>query len=211
MSENVKKKTKAKVPSVKVENNSDLPDEAATEIAKQKRPKYPRPNRSENYKVHTAPGEMSGIISNALALRRMGKIDARDPEAVRQRVDDYLEYCIEHDMRPTVESMALAFSVDRTTLWRWKEGIIKEIPDSCVQEIRRAYNLMNEIMTQTLVDGKINPISAFFLLKNNHGYKDQTEIVVSPTNPYSSESSDTVRSKYLEGIPTEIEGSGTVE
>jgi hypothetical protein len=60
---------------------------------------------------------------------------------------------------------------------------------------------MNQMMTQTMANGKINPVAAIFLLKNNHGYKDQTEVVVTPNNPYQAASDDELKGKYLTDVP----------
>lgn len=175
------------------------------------KPKQTRPKRSAQMKVQTKPGEMSAMIIHARNLQNMArwKIDRRNPDELAERMDQYLTYCIENNMRPTVESMALAYGVDRATIFAWKRGEYG-MPESCAQIIRNGCALMNDIMTQCLVDGKINPVSAFFLLKNNHGYRDQTETVVTVQNPYAETKETDVRNKYLEGVPG-IEAEGSVE
>ena len=176
------------------------------------KPKQTRPKRSAQMKVQTKPGEMSAMIIHARNLQNMGKmrVDTSNPDEMAERIDQYLSYCIENNMRPTVESMALAFGVDRATLFNWRTGVKQGMPDSCVQVIRNGVAMMNDIMTQCLVDGKINPVSAFFLLKNNHGYRDQTETVVTVQNPYAETKETDVRNKYLEGVPG-VEAEGSVE
>ena len=62
---------------------------------------------------------------------------------------------------------------------------------------------MNYLLTQTMADGKINPVAAIFLLKNNHAYKDQTDVVVTPNAPYQATSDDELKGKYLEDIPAD--------
>ena len=166
----------------------------------------------EANKDKNKPGRVSEMLMHSAALRKMGKvrIDTSVPEEIEDRVDQYLTYCIEHNMKPTVESMSLAFGIDRTTLWRWKEGHMEEMPEASVQAVRDGYNLMNEILAQCLVDGAINPVAAFFLLKNNHGYRDQTDVVVTANNPYDAANTSDVRNKYIEGV-TAISGEGLVE
>ena len=47
-------------------------------------------------------------------------------------------------------------------------------------------------------NGKINPVSGIFLGKNNFGYQDKTEYVVTPnTNNDSDYSTDDIRKRYL--------------
>ena len=64
---------------------------------------------------------------------------------------------------------------------------------------------MNQLLTQTMADGKINPVAAIFLLKNNHSYKDQTDVVVTPNNPLQGLDADTARQRLIESIPDEDE------
>lgn len=200
--------TGTKVPaSMKIDNSTDVNDATVSEVVKHK-----RPGRSELYKPKYEPGQMSNMLINAMALRKMGEVDMTDPKAVEQRVDEYITFCIERDMKPTVESMALAFGTNRTQLWRWKEGVdCGQIPEATKKALKRGYDLMNDILAQTLVDGSINPIAAFFLLKNNHGYKDQTDVVVQANTPYGGMGTDDIRGKYLEGMQHDIPVDGEVK
>ena len=38
-------------------------------------------------------------------------------------------------------------------------------------------------LSDCMQNGKINPVSGIFLLKNNFGYQDKQEVVVTPNNP----------------------------
>ena len=52
-------------------------------------------------------------------------------------------------------------------------------------------------------NGKINPVSGIFLMKNNMGYMDQSEIVITPNNPLGSEEApEAITQKYAE-LPNE--------
>ena len=215
MSETVKKrgrqcKTKDAAPDKSMINKTDLPDDTVKAIVKQKQK---RPRKSEQMKVQAEPGEMSRLIMNSMGLRQMGlvEIDVNDPKAVRNRINDFLDYCISREMKPTVESMALAFGIDRVTLYRWKEGLQKDLPEACRAELKRGYDLMNELLTEIMNAGKVNPVSAIFLLKNNHAYRDQTEVVVTPNNPYENTNPDDIRDKYIEGVADTVQTDGKVE
>ena len=62
---------------------------------------------------------------------------------------------------------------------------------------------MNQLLTQTMMDGRINPVSAIFLLKNNMNYKDQTDVIITPNNPLQDLSADDARKRLVEAIPEE--------
>jgi len=185
---------------MKKDTGTELSTEQVQEVVKKK---HPRPKRSEDYQPHYEPGDMSRMISNAMGLANMGDVDMYDPEQVERRVMQFLQYMIEHDMKPTVESMALAFNTNRTQLWKWKEGVESHLPERSRNAIKKGYSLMNQLLTQTMADGKINPVAAIFLLKNNHAYKDQTDVVVTPNNPYQAASDEELKGKYLEDVPEE--------
>ena len=182
----------------KIQNTSGLSDEVVSGIVK---PKRKRPDRTEALSPHYEKGEMSRMIQNALDLSNMGKIDMHDPEAVERRVDEAFMYMIEHDMKPTIESIALAFGTNRTTMWRWREGVESDLPEGSRNAIKRAYSLTNQLLTQTMADGRINPIPAIFLLKNNFGYRDQTDVVVTPNNPLQDLDEDQARKRIMDAIP----------
>lgn len=181
-------------------NETALTTEQVQEVVKKKRK---RPDRTEALTPHYAPGDMSVMIQNAMNLANMGPVDMYVPEQVEQRMIQCLQYMVEHDMKPTVESMALAFNTNRSQLWKWKEGVESNLPAGSRNAIKKGYSIMNQLLTQTMADGKINPVAAIFLLKNNHAYKDQTDVVVTPNNPYQARSDEELKGKYLEDIPAD--------
>ena len=179
-------------------NGTDLTDEQATEIVKRKRPK-----KSEDMVAQYEPGDMARMISDAVNLSNFGPIDINEPKAVEERIDLYLKYCIAHDMKPSVESMALAFNTNRTQLWRWANGVECNINEASRNTIKKGYSIMNQLLTQTMMDGRINPVSAIFLLKNNMNYRDQTDVVVTPNNPLQGLDAEDARKRLVEAVPIE--------
>ena len=160
-----------------IDNKTDIPNEEIAKAVRKHKP-HKRPLRSELYKAHNAPGEMSKMILDGMGLMKMPKVDMYNPEAVKERMEEFLMYCVDHDMKPTVEAMALAFGVGRTQMWKWKEGVESNLPEASKNEIKHGYYLMNQLLAQNMADGKINPVAAIFLLKNNHGYRDQSEHII---------------------------------
>ena len=50
-------------------------------------------------------------------------------------------------------------------------------------------------------NGKINPVSGIFLLKNNWGYRDEKEVTVKPSNGFGAETSpEELQKKYIDSI-----------
>ena len=55
-------------------------------------------------------------------------------------------------------------------------------------------------MEQYSITGKINPVTSIFMLKNNFGYKDQTESVIIKKDPYEGGDPEEIARRYLTGV-----------
>ena len=64
--------------------------------------------------------------------------------------------------------------------------------------VKRVYEIMENLWENYMQNGKINPVSGIFLGKNNFGYQDKTEYVVTP-NVHQDEDYDVedIRKRYL--------------
>ena len=51
-----------------------------------------------------------------------------------------------------------------------------------------------------MLNGKINPVTGIFMLKNHFGYRDQSEVVLTPNaNPLGNEpDTEALKQKYLD-------------
>lgn len=181
--------------------DKDTENKVVDIVSKQK---HKRPKRSEEYLPQYEPGDMARMITDAVNLSSFGPVDINDPDAVEERINKALKYMIKHDMKPTVESLALAFNTNRMQLWRWSNNVeCGNIPERSRYAIKKAYSIMNQLLARTMADGKINPVAAIFLMKNNHGYKDQTDVVVTPNNPMQGLDAEQARKRLEEAIPDE--------
>jgi len=54
------------------------------------------------------------------------------------------------------------------------------MPNDCRELIKKAYKLLENMMENYMQNGKINPVAGIFLSKNNFGYVDKVEHVVTP-------------------------------
>ena len=128
-------------------------------------------------------GDNTKILQYTLALSRLPKIDVNNPILVKQRIDSFFDICLQYDMKPAIASLALAFGIDRVTLFTWITGKVQTVknPES-LNTLKNAYTIINSQYEIYMNSGKINPISAIFLMKNNMGYKDTTDYVISASN-----------------------------
>lgn len=184
---------------------SNLPataEEAAVEVVKKQK------RSSIEHKPQVKPGEMKAFLGNALTVSRWPKVDTKDPQQILDRIEEYYNFCYENDMKPDMAGLSLAIGVDRRALWKWEHGYECNKPIEVREALRQAREINESLLTQFMMNGKINPIPAIFLLKNNHGYTDQQEVVIAPKNPLGeAESAERIEQKYAESV---IDTTGTI-
>lgn len=160
-----------------------------------------RPGRSELLKPHMEPGDNTRYINHSLELAKLKKPDMTNPDAVNNRIAEYFEICAKNDMKPNVAGLALAFDVDRKTIWAWANGVdCKFLPSESSNAIKKAYQLLNVQMEDMMQNGRINPVAGIFLMKNNMGYKDEQEVTVKPNPMGDPKQPDELKQRYLEDI-----------
>ena len=174
---------------------------AVTDMVKKKRT---RPDLSVLQSPTTEPGDMSRMLKQAVTMSHWPPVqNTDDPDQVAERIDMYHQFCFENDIKPDMSGMALAFGVSRKTLWAWENGVDSNKPQSVRNALKKGRQINEYLMTQLMQDGKLNPVTAIFLLKNNHDYRDQQEVVVTPQTPVSNIDPDEARKRILDAIPVE--------
>ena len=165
-------------------------------MAKIEEPKLPlRKNQSTS--DLTEPGDNNKFLSHALAIRNMPAIDTSDPVQVKQRIDDYFLLCVQNDIKPSVTGFLNSLRVARSTLWEWKQGNFRA--GTHQQIICEAYSVLEALWEDYMMNGKINPVSGIFLGKNNFGYADKQEYVLTPNQQQiTPEDIKAISSKYEE-------------
>lgn len=165
-------------------------------MAKQDEIRLPK-TKNANSSDLAEPGDNTKFLSHALAIRSMPEIDTSDPVQVRQRISDYFTLCVQNDIKPTVKGFLNSLRVAKSTLWEWKQGNFRA--GTHQQIICEAYDVLEALWEDYMMNGKINPVSGIFLGKNNFGYKDQQEYVLTPNQKQiAPEDVKIIESKYEE-------------
>ena len=161
-----------------------------------------RPDRTEAMSVHTEPGDNRRYIEHSLRMWDWPSVDMKQPPQVKERIGMYLSICAEDDMKPSVAGLALAFGVSRKTIWAWANGVdSKTLPAESRNLIKKAYQLLNAQMESYMQNGKINPVAGIFLMKNNMGYADKQEVVLTPNQQLGEQvPAEDLEKKYLEDV-----------
>jgi hypothetical protein len=123
------------------------------------------------------PEQMCEMVGSIEKLRELPKCNWNDPDELEARVKYFFEFCIERQLRPGVELLALCIGVSRISLWKWQQagGAKGEIID-------RAKAVIAALLEQWSLQGKLNPTTSIFLLKNHFGYRDEQTLEVTPVN-----------------------------
>ena len=173
-------------------------DKAVEEIVKKK----PRgKNIGETLAPVTEPGDNQKYIGVSMKLFNLPKIDLKQPEQVQERLTEYFQIQFDADLKPTVAGMAMALGIDRRRLWEIKSGVPdrnQDLPTLTRDSIKKAYDFMENLWENYMQNGKINPVSGIFLGKNNFGYVDKQEHVLTPNQSNDSEySAEDIKQRYL--------------
>ncbi len=158
-------------------------------------------NIGETLAPVTEPGDNAKYIGVSLQLFNLPAIDLHDPKQVQERLGEYFQIHVEADLKPTVVGMAMALGIDRRRLWEIRADVPnrnQDLPTPTRDAIKKAYDFMENLWENYMNNGKINPVSGIFLGKNNFGYQDKTEYVVTPNvNNDSDYNADDIRKRYL--------------
>ena len=156
------------------------------------------------------PGDNTKFTMVSLRLMQMEPIDLHSLDEVNQRLDEYFMMMGEEDVKPTVAGMAMALGMNRRTLYAIAHdaptggaGYKTALPAEVALSIKRAYSMMELLWEQYMLHGKINPVTGIFLAKNNFGYQDKQEMVLTPNTEGSTQSPQELERRYLESVPDE--------
>lgn len=151
------------------------------------------------------PGDNTKFLQLNMELFNMPNIDMHDEEAVGERLNEYFALYAKHDVKPTVAGMAMALGMDRRRLWAVTHdqplggrGNFSTLPPSVTDTIKKAYFMLENLWESYMNSGKLNPVTGIFLGKNNFGYQDKTEYVLTPNSQNDSDyDADSIRQRYL--------------
>jgi hypothetical protein len=189
----------------------DTTVKATAEIAKEKPVKKKCKPRGGNSPVigmngyNLEPGDNTKYLAVNMALFNMEKIDTKDVEAVQGRLNDFFMLYGQNDMKPTVAGMAMSLGMSRQQLWAITHdaplggrGNLSTLPPSVTNSIKKAYFILENMWETYMNSGKVNPVAGIFLGKNNYGYQDKTEYVLTPNTQSDNDyDADAIRERYI--------------
>lgn len=154
--------------------------------------------------IDIEPNDNVKYIMQSLKIANLPTINLHDPVAVQTRINEYFTIVAENGMKPTVAGLGNALNgMDRRRLWEIRtgqhgntRGETITLPREVTDVIKRAYKIMEDLWENYMQNGKINPVSGIFLGKNNYGYQDKQEMVLTPNQPESDFDAKDIADRY---------------
>ena len=180
------------------EVEAETVEQAGREIAQTKRKGN---NQKENFmQEHVKKGDNARYLRMARAAVDLPPIDISDPTQVSNRIGEYFDFCEQNDRKPSMLGIANWLGVDRTTLTSWKRGEYRTTTHSPL--IEKAVMVLEELWTDYMQNGLVNPVSGIFLGKVMFGYKDVQDYVITPNSPLGADGDPTqMAQKYQSALP----------
>lgn len=159
-------------------------------------------NRYETWKVTSPmiisdydPKDVKIVMRVNNILRQWGKIEQpKTDDEIEQRIEDYMAYCEQVGVRPTVEGMGLALGYTRVSMNNWRHGL------SCsprrTEIINMAYDTLASFDADMVVNNQMPQIPYIFRSKNYYGMRDQTDVVVTPNTFGATRTPDEIAEQY---------------
>lgn len=126
------------------------------------------------------------ILSHEMSIAYLEKIDNHDPIQVKERTLDYFLLCQQNDVKPSIAGYALSLGTSRNVISHWQTGSWEQ-NEEVMAIINKAYSVINAIYEDTMAENSQAAVNLMFLLKNNFGYTDKSEVVISPQKSMSAE------------------------
>ncbi len=138
-----------------------------------------RPNNFPTGQLNEVPAEyMKNTVISLRELYSKGK--PKTDEQVEERINEYFQFCEDSSLRPGIESLSVALSVTRTTLWNWEHG--HGCSTRRQEIISKAKAFITAFLEQLMLSNKIYPGSGCFFFKNWAGYRDSVSVEAQEIN-----------------------------
>lgn len=153
-------------------------------------------NRDKGFVV---PGDSSALAVHMLNFLTWESAENEPVEVLVERLKNYVEYCIENDIKMSNEACYMALGLGRDTIDLWLRGEKGSIEHHLYAKKLKQFLTANRELQ--MVEGKLHPIVGIWWQKNYDGLKDQQEVIYSSRDPLEDIRDVTeMEKKYLESV-----------
>ena len=163
-------------------NKNDATMEQGKELVKRKM--KPRGGNSPvigDNGVHTQPGDNAKYAGVLATILRWGDVDKSDVVALEKRFWDFVDYCMENDVKVTNQVTYLAMGITKDDVYNWEND--RSRSSAHCELIKKVKNFCAAYREMLGADGRLNPVTLVWWQKNYDGLVDKSEVVLTPNNP----------------------------
>lgn len=131
--------------------------------------------------VHTKPGDNAKYAGVLATILRWGPVDKSDVDALEKRFWNFVEYCMEHDVKVTNQVTYLAMGITKDDVYNWENDRTRSPAHS--ELIKKVKSFCAAYREMLGADGRLNPVTLVWWQKNYDGLVDKSEVVLTPNNP----------------------------
>lgn len=157
--------------------------------------------------INPRSSENAKMILLDMVSWNLPEIDVTDPKQVQERISMYFDFCERYNRFPCIAGLANWLGVCRDTINSWKNGFSRKETHQAI--IQKAYDVIEAVLVDQLMNNAIYPAAGIFLLKSMFGYRDRFDLSLEAAanqrpSPFDSLSDPELARKYLlEAIPDE--------
>lgn len=141
----------------------------------------------------------NGICTNHIfKIARIHKPDLESVGSVNRCLEDYFAIVSADKVKPSVCGIAMALGISRTKLIDYASGKTHIATAETMRQALQCLEMFDEMSLRDSTNAKSNPVALMFLMKNNHGYTDKSEVVHSENNMELSDKE--LQKKYAKEI-----------
>lgn len=144
-------------------------------------------------------GELVGrALDDLMRANTVEKVPLGDLARVKKAAQGYLSECAERSMMPTVRGMAARLGLSRNSVYDY----VKKHPGSEFSEWLDDFSdLCGEVMMEAALNRTVDTVSAIFIAKSRHGYRDSVVLEVVNNNPLGEARSAEEIAQQYEFLP----------
>lgn len=162
-----------------------------------------------------APLTNDGAIDMWLEMYSWPLIDLSDPDAINQRLAEYLDLCKRYNSKPEVSGWCQTIGTTRIEVLDWSKGKRTRLDDvlttASAAALSRSLGVFEFAWEYAMQNGGYAyPVTGIFLGKNNFGYKDESETLVTHSSERKGPTMAELESKYAQALPEEVPAEDVV-
>ena len=123
------------------------------------------------------------MITNIMKTFDAPPVNLADPEAVKQRIEEYFAQCAMDGLRPGNLGMYSALGLTKQDVNNALHERSHRLRPEVIDLIKKGMLAMSTYREMLANHGKLNPINYIFQSKNFDGLSDQTQLQVTRTDP----------------------------